>query len=286
LATKLGKTLGSSDIEINVYAQWTANTYTIKYNANGGSNAPSSTTYVYASKGNTTLTSGTPKRSGKKFVGWAKKSSASKADYSPGGSFPRSTVPSSGTTITLYAVWTNETYNVLNVRPNGGIWRESDGNTKFPGAPGSTISIEPPTREGYKFVGWYKTADGSFANELYKYSLFTSAKADNLPAVYNNTKGDTSVTMTRSEKTNEAGYGFQRVLTITTTGTTATPGRGGIRRVITPEKGATYVHSFRAKAPTGTTINAAFNNPYKTDSSGNKTYLINPTTGKNFKWLT
>ena len=69
--------------------------YTLTYNANGGSNAPSSQT------GGTTYTvsSAVPTRSGYDFIGWSQSSNATSASYNGGD-----TITLSSDT-TLYAVW-------------------------------------------------------------------------------------------------------------------------------------------------------------------------------------
>lgn len=71
--------------------------YSVSYNANGGSGAPSSQTKWYGS--NLTLSSVKPTRSGYIFKGWNTSSTATTASYQPGASY---TINSS---ITLYAVW-------------------------------------------------------------------------------------------------------------------------------------------------------------------------------------
>ena len=82
---------------ITLYAKWTANTYTVSYNANGGSGAPSSQTKTYGV--NLVLSSTKPTRTGFKFLGWATSSTATTAAYQPGATF------STNATTTLYAVW-------------------------------------------------------------------------------------------------------------------------------------------------------------------------------------
>ena len=76
-------------------------TYTINYDANGGSGAPSSQTYTYATGGTVTLSSTVPTRSGYVFEGWSTSSSDTTATYSAGGSFDTGI---QNDTI-LYAVW-------------------------------------------------------------------------------------------------------------------------------------------------------------------------------------
>ena len=84
---------------ITLYAKWTANTYTISFNANGGSGAPASQTKTYNQA--LTLSSTKPTRADCKFLGWATSSTATTATYQPGGTLPASV----NTATTLYAVW-------------------------------------------------------------------------------------------------------------------------------------------------------------------------------------
>ena len=81
-----------------LYAVWQANTYTIKYNANGGSGAPSNQTKTH----NKTLilSSTKPTRTNYNFEGWSTSSTATSAKYPSGGSY------TDNKAATLYAVWT------------------------------------------------------------------------------------------------------------------------------------------------------------------------------------
>ena len=78
-------------------AQWTANTYTVSYNANGGSGAPSSQTKTYGVA--LTLSSTKPTRTNYNFLGWGTSASSTTATYAAGGSYTNNAA------ITLYAVW-------------------------------------------------------------------------------------------------------------------------------------------------------------------------------------
>ena len=80
-----------------LYAVWKIKTYTISYNANGGSGAPSSQTKTYNQ--NLTLSSTMPTRNGYNFKGWSTSSSATSAQYSAGGTY------TANSSTTLYAVW-------------------------------------------------------------------------------------------------------------------------------------------------------------------------------------
>ena len=87
----------TGNASVVLYAQWTANTYTITYNANGGSGAPSSQTKTHGV--NLTLSTTTPTRTNYNFLGWSTSSTATTAEYTSGGTY------TANTSTTLYAVW-------------------------------------------------------------------------------------------------------------------------------------------------------------------------------------
>ena len=91
------KTLTMPNRNLTMYAVWKVNTYTVTYNANGGSGAPGSQTKTHGT--NLTLSSTAPTRSGYVFLGWSTSSSATAASYSAGGTFDLNY------SVTLYAVW-------------------------------------------------------------------------------------------------------------------------------------------------------------------------------------
>ena len=86
--------------DYKLYAQWTPITYTISYNANGGTGSPTSQTKKYGET--IQLSSTKPTRSGYVFMGWSTSSTATTPSYSPSSSF------STNSNITLYAVWSKQ----------------------------------------------------------------------------------------------------------------------------------------------------------------------------------
>lgn len=82
---------------ITLFAQWRINTYTVSYNANGGSGAPGSQTKTYAQT--LTLSGTKPTRPNYNFKGWSKDKNAVSAEYAAGGSYY------TDSNVTLYAVW-------------------------------------------------------------------------------------------------------------------------------------------------------------------------------------
>lgn len=123
--------------------------YTISYNANGGSGAPSSQTKYYGKT--LTLSSTKPTRTGYTFQGWATSSSGSVA-YAAGASY------TANAKATLYAVWKAKTYTV-SYNANGGSGAPSS-QTKTHGT-ALTLSSTKPTRTNYTFKGWGTSASST-----------------------------------------------------------------------------------------------------------------------------
>lgn len=80
-----------------LYAVWKANTYTVKYDANGGSGAPASQTKTYGQT--LTLSSTKPGRTNYNFLGWSTSASSTSVTYAAGASY------TANAAVTLYAVW-------------------------------------------------------------------------------------------------------------------------------------------------------------------------------------
>ena len=136
----------------HVYCLWVRSEYTVTFNANGGSNAPSAQTFQVGSS--VTLSSATPTRTGYRFLGWSQNQNATTESYAPG-----STQTFDGN-VTLYAVWTRQTYTIT-FNANGGS-NAPAAQTKTYGVD-LTLASSQPTRDGYAFVGWAKTNTATVA---------------------------------------------------------------------------------------------------------------------------
>lgn len=123
--------------------------YTVKYNANGGSGAPSSQTKWHGTS--LTLSGTKPTRSGYTFQGWATSSTGSVA-YAASASY------TANASVTLYAVWKAGTYTV-SYNANGGSGAPSS-QTKTYGV-ALTLSSTKPTRANYTFKGWGTSASAT-----------------------------------------------------------------------------------------------------------------------------
>ncbi len=85
--------------------------YTVSFNANGGTGAPSA--QIKTQGDSLVLSSNVPTKEGYKFVGWSSDNGATSAQYSPGSLY------NNDSEITLYAVWSQSTYTV-SFDSNGG----------------------------------------------------------------------------------------------------------------------------------------------------------------------
>lgn len=138
---------------VTYYAQWTANTYTVNYNANGGTGTTASSSHTYGVA--KALTSNGFSRTGYTFLGWSTSPSATTATYTNGQSVSNLSSTNGGT-VTLYAVWKVNSYT-LTFNPNGGTVSETSRKV----AQGSPLGKLPvPTRPGYIFNGWFAYSYG------------------------------------------------------------------------------------------------------------------------------
>ena len=133
-------------------------TYTISYNANGGSGAPGSQTKTHGT--DLKLSSTKPTRSGYTFVNWNTKSDGSGTNYASGATY------NTNANITLYAIWkTNSsggdttTKYTVSYNANGGSG--VPGNQVKTHGSNLKLSSTKPTRSGYTFVNWNTKGDGT-----------------------------------------------------------------------------------------------------------------------------
>lgn len=127
--------------------------YTVSYNANGGSGAPSNQT-KYAGT-NLTLSSTKPTRTGYTFSKWNTNSSGTGTNYDPGSEYK------TDASVTLYAQWIPNTYAVT-YNNNGGTGVIAS-QTKTYGVT-LKLSSTTPSRNLYNFVTWNTKSDGSGTN--------------------------------------------------------------------------------------------------------------------------
>ena len=129
-----------------IYAAWKAGTYTVSFDANGGTCPDSSKSVTYNSAYGTLPI---PTRTGYRFDGWftsAQGGSAVDAD----------TVMSTASNHTLYAHWIANTHTV-SFDANGGKCSDSSKSVAYDSAYGE---LPVPTKDCYNFEGWFTAKDG------------------------------------------------------------------------------------------------------------------------------
>ncbi len=140
----------SGGANITATANWTANTYTVTYNANGGSGTTANSTHTYDSA--KALTANGFTRTGYTFDGWATSASGAKV-YSDQQSVTN--LATSGT-YTLYAHWNPNQYTLTLDKQSG-----TGGSGSVTATYGSTVpSISVPSRTGYTFGGYFTATNG------------------------------------------------------------------------------------------------------------------------------
>lgn len=124
--------------------------YTVSFNANGGTGAPGSQTKWHGTA--LTLSGTKPTRTGYTFQGWGTSASDTSANYQPEGKYE------SNAAITLYAIWSPYTHTVA-FNANGGTNAPVSQTKRY----GSiiTITTSKPTRTGYTFLHWNTKSDGT-----------------------------------------------------------------------------------------------------------------------------
>lgn len=138
--------VGLSSVPVSVPARYS---YTVSYDANGGSNAPSSQTKWYGET--LTLSSTKPTRANYVFRRWNTSTADSGTAYDPGATY------TGNAALTLRAIWNP----LIQYNANGsGVGGMPVTQTKTFGTD-ITLSPNTPSRPGYAFAGWYANEGGT-----------------------------------------------------------------------------------------------------------------------------
>ncbi len=145
--------------KVTMTANYTANSYTVRFNPNGGSVSPTTKSVTYDS---TYGTLPTPTRTGYTFTGWTLN----------GATITSTTQVKTASNHTLIAQWKADSYT-LTFDPNG------QGGTVSPTTKTVTYDstygdLPIPTRAGYIFIGWY--TDKSAGSQVLSNTTVKTAK--------------------------------------------------------------------------------------------------------------
>ncbi len=144
--------------DLELWAQWTATTYSVALSDNEGSGGKTSIDVTYGSEMPTLST--LPTREGYTFTGYFDSASGGEKYYNPDGTSAK--VSDLTDEDTLYAQWEVNTYNI-SYNLNGGDW--ADGYTAPDEYTYGTLTILPGSDDivldGMAFDGWYTKPDYS-----------------------------------------------------------------------------------------------------------------------------
>ena len=121
---------------ITLYAKWTANTYTITYNANGGSGSMSKTTCTYDT--DCTIAGNTFIKTGYTFASWTKDSTTGTV-YSVVAKVKN--LATSGN-VNMYAKWNTNTYKIAYTMNNGTLGTNKPTSASYD----ANVIIDNPTK--------------------------------------------------------------------------------------------------------------------------------------------
>ena len=155
--TSLGATTYTANITL--YAKWTANTYTVAFNANGGTGTMSNQNFTYGTAQN--LTANIFSRTGYTFAGWNTKADGTGTNYNDKASVNNLT-STNGATVTLYAKWTANKYTI-NYKDKGDATFSGTHASGYPTQHtyGTPTTLKTASKTGYTFDGWFTTQDCS-----------------------------------------------------------------------------------------------------------------------------
>ena len=131
--------------------------YSVKFNANGGTGTMANESFVYGTP--KALTINTFTRTGYTFVGWAKSASATTSVYDDGETVSNLTTTSGGT-VNLYVVWQANSYTIK-FNKNGGSGSMS--NLAMTYGTAKALTANAFQRANYRFIGWATTSSATTA---------------------------------------------------------------------------------------------------------------------------
>ena len=158
-----------------LYAHWQGVSYSVSFNANGGSGTMSSQIFEYGVS--ESLNANTFTRTGYSFAGWNTEADGNGISYSDNAAVSDLTSVDGGS-VTLYAQWTIKTvtvtlYDLSVINPTYTVSFDLNGASGAVPAPqtvtkeNAIVYPQNPTRSGYVFAGWYTT---SACTEEYNFS--------------------------------------------------------------------------------------------------------------------
>lgn len=170
----------SGNANITLYAIWKAHTYSVTYDANGGTEAPSNQTKTYGV--DLVLSSQIPKRTNYNFLGWGESKSTKTVSYQAGDTY------TTNASKNLYAVW-----ELGYIRPrinNVSIYRcDSDGNFLETGINAKIVFDYEMDHEANAYAVYMKPSEEGEYNSLSRVLLPAEETSGHVEYIIKNSTG-------------------------------------------------------------------------------------------------
>lgn len=195
----------TANAKATLYAQWSPVTYTVSYNANGGTGAPANQTKTY----NVTLklSSIKPTRTNYDFVSWNEKADGTGTPHGAGTNY------TTDKAVTLYAIW-EQTYRPPTIDNLTAYRVDTNGQSDVEGVQakvdftwgiGSGSNNEPISPSN-GVIKWKKTTESTYNN---------SVSFNNFPMNQNNTGGEISILIGNTGSTLDTSFQYDVQVTLT-----------------------------------------------------------------------
>jgi uncharacterized repeat protein (TIGR02543 family) len=235
--------------DLVLYAKWTAASFAVTYNTDGGGNAPTQLDTMYGA--NFTLPVA-PTKAGSNFLGWETASNL----YAPGSTF---TMGSS--TLSFIARWSRINYVITYALNGGSGTTPTQGN--IPSGDSFTTAVAP-SRSGFTFAGWSDgatttNAETSISNVSSNMTLTAqwTIAAPGIPGTPTVAPGNGSATVTIAAPTT-GGTPSSYTVTASPGGATCTVTAPGTSCTIAPlTNGTAYTFTSTATNSAGTSASAS-----------------------------
>ena len=137
----------------SLYAKWIPNTYSVRFNANGGTGSMNNQTFTYDESQE--LTANAFVNNGYTFIGWA--TTFNGAVVYTDQKVVVNLSAQQGDIVDLYAIWSANTYQIV-FNANGGTGNMLNQDIKYQ----ETVSLNAQqfSKIGYRFAGWSTTQNG------------------------------------------------------------------------------------------------------------------------------
>ena len=166
LSAVAGDSYTVTDTHYLIYAQWSAISYSVRYDTSGGSTAPAEPSHTI---GEIFTTATLPTKNGYDFAGW----SDGVTTYAAGSPYQIGAA-----NISLIALWTPQVYDV-SYDFNGGFGTAISPTHYTFATPAITLPTSGPTRPDFTFSGWSTSTTGAGVG-----ATFTPSSSITLHAVW------------------------------------------------------------------------------------------------------